>query len=207
MGVAAVQGLHGGNTEGPSGYLPKGTIVSEAKHAAACEPSLTPRGFIAFSSRRLRNSVPAATSALRFSDTLTRRCATCASIGTTLDGFGGKDGMAADLSPRTLHDIYLRPWREYKEAGGRGAMLSHNSINDVPAHADPELMSLLRRWAPPAGVNSSGMLLASDMCDIGLLASGSPSNHIKRGPNSGFGVVNYDIIHHARPCPLFAAEI
>ena len=98
--------------------------------------------------------------------------------------------MAADLSPRTLHDIYLRPWREYKVAGGRGAMLSHNSINDVPAHADPELMSLLRRWAPPGGVNSSGMLLASDMCDIGLLASGSPSNHIKRGPNSGFGVVS-----------------
>jgi|EP01043_Picozoa_sp_COSAG02_P031008 beta-glucosidase len=139
MGVAAVQGLHGGNVDGPSGYLPKGTIVSEAKHAAAY-------------------------------------------------GFGGKDGMAADLSPRTLHDIYLRPWREYKEAGGRGAMLSHNSINDVPAHADPELMSLLRRWAPTGGVNSSGMLLASDMCDVGLLASGSPSDHLTRGPTTGFGV-------------------
>lgn len=56
MGVAAVKGLHGGNTEGPSGYLPKGSIVSEAKHAAAY-------------------------------------------------GFGGKDGMAADVSPRTLHDV------------------------------------------------------------------------------------------------------
>ena len=67
MGAAAVKGLHGGNTDGPSGYLPEGRIVSEAKHAAAY-------------------------------------------------GFGGKDGMAADISPRTLHDIYLRPWREYKEA-------------------------------------------------------------------------------------------
>ena len=37
MGVAAVKGLHGGNTKGPSSYLPIGTIVSEAKHAAACE--------------------------------------------------------------------------------------------------------------------------------------------------------------------------
>jgi len=136
MGVAAVKGLHGGNLEGPSGYLPKGTIVSEAKHAAAY-------------------------------------------------GFGGKDGMAADVSPRTLHDIYLRPWKAYKEAGGRGAMLSHNSINDVPAHADPELMDMLRKWGPP-GVNSSGMLLASDMCDIGLLASGTPTNGIKR--TNGFGV-------------------
>lgn len=59
MGAAAVLGLHGGNSEGPSSYLPKGAIVSEAKHAAAY-------------------------------------------------GFGGKDGAAADLSERTLHDIYLR---------------------------------------------------------------------------------------------------
>ena len=35
MGAAAVKGLHGGNTDGPSGYLPEGHIVSEAKHAAA----------------------------------------------------------------------------------------------------------------------------------------------------------------------------
>ena len=31
MGFAAVKGLHGGNTAGPSSYLPRGTIVSEAK--------------------------------------------------------------------------------------------------------------------------------------------------------------------------------
>jgi beta-glucosidase len=60
MGIAAVQGLQGGSTGGPSEYLPKGSIISEAKHAAAY-------------------------------------------------GYGGKDGAAADLSPRTLHDIYLRP--------------------------------------------------------------------------------------------------
>ena len=76
--------------------------------------------------------------------------------------------------------IYLRPWKAYKEAGGRGAMLSHNSINDVPAHADSELMDLLRAWG---GVNSSGMLLASDMCDIGLLRG-----VLGQGPKSGFGV-------------------
>ena len=35
MGAAAVRGLHGGNTDGPSSYLPEGTVVSEAKHAAA----------------------------------------------------------------------------------------------------------------------------------------------------------------------------
>lgn len=81
-------------------------------------------------------------------------------------GFGGKDGAAADLSPRTLHDVYLRPWKTYMEAGGRAAMLSHNSINDVPAHANVELMSLLRNWS----VGNGGIFLASDMCDVGLLA-------------------------------------
>ena len=66
-------------------------------------------------------------------------------------------------------------------------MLSHNSINDVPAHADPELMDALRAWGP-AGTNSSGMLLASDMCDVGLLAAGGQSKQVHRGPGTGFGV-------------------
>ena len=30
MGVAAVKGLHGGNTAGPSSYLPSDAITSEA---------------------------------------------------------------------------------------------------------------------------------------------------------------------------------
>ena len=36
-----------------------------------------------------------------------------------------------------LHDIYLRPWRRYAAAGGRGAMLAHNAINDVPCAEAP----------------------------------------------------------------------
>ena len=77
---------------------------------------------------------------------------------------GGKDGAPADVSERTLHDVYLRPWREYAAAGGRGAMLAHNAINQVPCHASVDLMSWLR-----AQGNLSGALFASDMCDVGLL--------------------------------------
>ena len=80
--------------------------------------------------------------------------------------FGGKDGMAADVSERTLHDVYLRPWKEYAEAGGRSAMMAHNSINQEPAHASAYYMGWLR-----AQGNMSGALLASDMCDVGLLAA------------------------------------
>jgi beta-glucosidase len=115
LGVAAVVGLHAGNTEGPSSYLPDGAISSEAKHFAAY-------------------------------------------------AFGGKDGMAADVSPRTLHDVYLRPWKAYAEAGGRSAMMAHNSVNQQPCHASAEFMGWLR-----AQGNMSAALLASDMCDVGLL--------------------------------------
>lgn len=78
--------------------------------------------------------------------------------------FGGKDGMAADVSDRTLHEVYLRPWAEYAAAGGRGAMLAHNSINQEPCHGSASLMAWLR-----AQGNMSGALLASDDCDVGLL--------------------------------------
>ena len=115
LGAAAVQGLHAGNTGGPSSYLPPFAIASEAKHFAAY-------------------------------------------------AFGGKDGMAADVSPRTLHDVYLRPWKAYAEAGGRSAMMAHNSINQQPCHGSAEFMGWLR-----AQGNMSTALLASDMCDVGLL--------------------------------------
>jgi beta-glucosidase len=114
-GVAAVTGLHAGNTEGPSSYLPPYAITSEAKH------------FFAYAQ-------------------------------------GGKDGAAADVSERTLHDVYLRPWQAYASAGGRGAMMAHNSINQEPCHASPTYMAWLR-----AQGNMSGALIASDMCDVGLL--------------------------------------
>ena len=71
--------------------------------------------------------------------------------------FGGKDGAGADLSERTLYDVYLRPWRDYARAG-----LAHNMINDVPCHASKTLMDQLRVWG-------HGMFMASDFCDVGLL--------------------------------------
>jgi beta-glucosidase len=52
----------------------------------------------------------------------------------------------------------------FAQAGGRGAMLAHNSINQVPCHASSALMNWLRSQG-----NMSGALLASDMCDVGLL--------------------------------------
>ena len=50
-------------------------------------------------------------------------------------GFSGLDGGAADLSEKALHDVYLRPWRAFIKAGGRGMMASHNDLNGKPMHA------------------------------------------------------------------------
>ena len=50
-------------------------------------------------------------------------------------GFSGLDGGAADLSEKALHDVYLRPWRAFIRAGGRGMMASHNDLNGLPMHA------------------------------------------------------------------------
>lgn len=44
--------------------------------------------------------------------------------------YGGRDGsMPADVSEYTLFDVYLRPWRAYARAGGRGIMAAHNAVN------------------------------------------------------------------------------
>lgn len=77
-------------------------------------------------------------------------------------GSGNMDGAPADVSPQTLHDVYLKPWKKFFAAGGRGAMLSHNSINGIPAHMHNEIMTdtIRGRW------NHSRVFFASDFGDI-----------------------------------------
>eukprot|EP00759_Apiculatamorpha_spiralis_P003137 PhF_6_TR11529/c0_g1_i1/m.18475/K05349/bglX; beta-glucosidase len=73
-------------------------------------------------------------------------------------GFGGYDGAAADISEKTLHDIYLKPWRRFIKAGGRGMMPSHNELNSVQMHANKEIFQdLFRgRW------NYTGLVHSDD---------------------------------------------
>jgi hypothetical protein len=57
----------------------------------------------------------------------------------------GLDGGAADISEKTLHDIYLKPWRAFVRKGGSGVMMSHNEINGMPMHANADYMKHLFR--------------------------------------------------------------
>jgi beta-glucosidase len=81
-------------------------------------------------------------------------------------GFSGLDGGAADVSPKTLHDVYFKPWRAFIRAGGSGMMMSHNEMNGVPMHANAGVIGTLFRQA----WNYSGFV-HSDYGNIGALQS------------------------------------
>ena len=88
-------------------------------------------------------------------------------------GFSGLDGGAADLSEKTLHDIYLKPWRAFVRKGGSGVMMSHNEINGMPMHANADFMKHLFRetWNYTGFFHSvehkqSGSSVACDVVDL-----------------------------------------
>ena len=58
----------------------------------------------------------------------------------------GRDYNAADMSEITLRQVYLKPYQAAVEAGAATLMSSFNSINGIPASADPfTLTQVLRK--------------------------------------------------------------
>jgi len=78
---------------------------------------------------------------------------------------GGLNGGAADVSPRTLFEVYLKPWRALGRAGARATMPSHNSVMGIPAHGNGGLIGGVYREKYGFG---EGVTL-SDCNDIGVL--------------------------------------
>lgn len=62
---------------------------------------------------------------------------------------GGRDYNTADISERTLHEVYLPPFRAAVEAGVDGIMPGLNEIAGIPMHANRALLNdlLRQRWA------------------------------------------------------------
>lgn len=86
-------------------------------------------------------------------------------------GAGGKDGYApfgGGLSPRTLFETYLRPWRDFALHGGRGVMASHNLVDWVPMHANGPLLNGVLRGR--FGLGQSGYV-GSDNTNVEGLAT------------------------------------
>ncbi len=53
---------------------------------------------------------------------------------------GGRDYNTADLSPRTLHEIYLPPFHAAVAAGAQSVMAAFNEVAGVPMHAHRQLL-------------------------------------------------------------------
>ena len=58
---------------------------------------------------------------------------------------GGRDYATTDMSDITLRQVYLQPYKAAVEAGAATMMSSFNSLNGVPATANPYLMTKILR--------------------------------------------------------------
>lgn len=93
---------------------------------------------------------------------------------------GGRDYNTVDVGDRTLHEVFLPPFKAAVEAGVAAVMPSFNVIDDIPMHAHERLIGdLLRRaWGFDGIVVSdyTGILelvahgIAADPVEAGVLA-------------------------------------
>lgn len=59
---------------------------------------------------------------------------------------GGLDGGVAEITNRSLFEIFLKPWRSMAAAGLRSMMVAHQTVNDIPCHGNSWLInSVMRR--------------------------------------------------------------
>ncbi|KFB88289.1 beta-D-glucoside glucohydrolase [Serratia grimesii] len=58
---------------------------------------------------------------------------------------GGRDYNTVDMSPRRMYQDYLPPYKAAVDAGSGGVMVSLNSVNGIPATANPWLLKDLLR--------------------------------------------------------------
>ncbi len=58
---------------------------------------------------------------------------------------GGRDYNVADISPQSLHDVYLPPFHAAVDAGAWSVMASFNEVGGTPMHANRSLIDGLLR--------------------------------------------------------------
>lgn len=75
------------------------------------------------------------------------------------ESLNGTNAAPADLSERTLREVFFPPFIKGVEAGALSAMTAHNELNGVPCHANRWLMEdLLRKeWKFPGFIVSDWM--------------------------------------------------
>lgn len=81
---------------------------------------------------------------------------------------GGLDYNSADLSPRTLREVYLPPFKAAVEAGAAAVMTSFNDVAGIPSNANRELLTGVLRdeW------RFDGVVVSDYTADEELIAHG-----------------------------------
>ena len=71
----------------------------------------------------------------------------------------GTNGAPADLSERTLREVFFPPFKAGVEAGAMSLMTAHNELNGIPCHSNDWLMEdvLRKEWKFPGFVVSDWM--------------------------------------------------
>jgi beta-glucosidase len=81
---------------------------------------------------------------------------------------GGLDYNSAELSPRTLREVVLPPFRAAVQAGAAAVMTSFNDIAGIPSNANPELLTGVLRDA----WRFDGVVVSDYTADEELIAHG-----------------------------------
>ena len=85
---------------------------------------------------------------------------------------GGMDYNTVDISPQTLREVHLPPFKAAFDAGALSTMSSFNEINGIPATANYELLTTILRgeWG------FKGFVVSDYTSDMELIAHGYAAN-------------------------------
>jgi len=75
------------------------------------------------------------------------------------EAINGTNGAPADISERTLREVFFPPFKQGVDAGAMSVMMSHNELNGIPCHSNKWLMTdiLRKEWNFPGFVVSDWM--------------------------------------------------
>ncbi len=126
---------------------------------------------------------------------------------------GGMDYNTVDISPQTLREVHLPPFKAAFDAGALSTMSSFNEINGVPASANRELLTDILRgeWG------FKGFVVSDYTADMELIAHGYAANEreatklaflagVDMSMQSGFYIKHLPALVKAGEVPMAALD-
>lgn len=110
---------------------------------------------------------------------------------------GGRDYNVADVSPRTLYQVYLPPFRAAVEAGVGAVMASFNEVNGIPMHAHRHLIrDVLRDEFGFAGILVSDYTGVWELLQHGVAGDSAAAAVLALGAGVDVEMVSRTYLHH-----------